>query len=465
MLPDAYIHLCCRLRLLHVVPILVGVQNSNSGKEFVLAFMSTVLMNVDHEAYFALFLTSVKALNFTIEAPSEDFKVTDFLEANELKTIQIPTSLMLNSGIENKGILVTSTEDVTVYGLNQQIYTTDAFLALPTTVQGQEYVIASYTGESRLAVVGIQDNTSVTILLSSPSSDGTNSYIQGQKVSYKINRLQTLQLTGDDLTGSIVSSDKPVSVFGGHRCANVPVGIGACDHLVEQLPPVTTFGKSFATVPLATRTAGDIFRVVAPYNNTNVIVDGVVQGSINSGQFYEIDTLSSRYVSIDATKPVLLLQYCKGTQADNVLSDPFMVMIPPIEQYRSRYMISTPSAFPVTFESYLNLIIDQNEISGLRLDDNLLPNSVQWHTIPGKSLVGAFISVVNGSHRLHHVRKEKFGVIIYGYASFDSYGYPGGLQLEGECVVDSVVVTGKTITVACYHLAMKLHVCYRYQRM
>ena len=409
-----------------------------------------------------LFLTSAKALRFTVQAPAQSFETTDVLEANELKVIRLPVSLMLNLGIENKGILVTSTEDMTVYGLNQRVVTTDAFLALPTTVQGQEYIIGSYStsaGQSLLAVVGIRENTHISILLSSNASDGTNSYIEGQKVSYTINRLQTLQLTGIDLTGSVVYSDKPLSVFGGHICANVPVEIGFCDHLVEQLPPVSTFGKNFATVPLATRTGGDIFRVVAPYDNTDVKIDGVAQASINAGQFYQMDVLSSRYLSIEATKQVLLLQFSKGSNADNVLSDPFMAMIPPIEQYRSRYIISTPSAFPVVFDSYLNLVIEYDDISGLRLDDHPLPLSTQWHSIPGKSLVGASISIVNGSHRLHHVRRAKFGLTAYGYASYDSYGYPGGLQLEGQCVVDSVVdVTGKTMPTATTYGILYMHV-------
>ena len=49
------------------------------------------------------------------------------------------------------------------------------------------------------------------------------------------------------------------------------------DHLVEQMPPVTTWGGEFVTVPIATKLAGDIFRILG----TNVhIVHGITESNI-----------------------------------------------------------------------------------------------------------------------------------------------------------------------------------------
>ena len=393
-----------------------------------------------------LFLTSSKALTYKVEVPGHGEMITGALQANELKSVSLASEIALTSGIEEKGILVTSTEDMTVYGLNQILYTTDAFLALPTSVQGHEYVIASYTivasQSSILAIVAIRDNTELTIQLSSDASDGTTNYVQGEKASYTLKKLQTLQLTGTDLTGTLIYTDQPVSVFGGHVCANVPLGFSACDHLAEQIPPVTTLGTKFATAPLALRTGGDLFRLVAARDGTSVKVNGIVKTTLSSGQFYEIDIPSNNFSSIETDEPILLVQFCKGTSVDGVTSDPFMAMIPPIQQYRHRYIISTPPASPVAFTNYLNLIIEKAETSGLRLDDQPLPSDTTWHSIPGTSLVGTSIPVFIGSHRLHHIRRAKFGLTAYGYASYDSYGYPGGLQLQGECVIEATITQG-----------------------
>ena len=225
-------------------------------------------------------------------------------------------------------------------------------------------------------------------------------------------------------------------------CADVPLGFSACDHLAEQIPPVATLGTTFATAPLALRTGGDLFRLVAARDGTSVKVNGIVKTTLSSGQFYEIDVSSTTFAFIETDEPILLVQFSKGTDVDGVTSDPFMAMIPPIEQYRHRYIISTPPASPVAFTNYLNLIIEKAETSGLRLDDQPLPSDSTWHSIPGTSLVGTSIPVSIGSHRLHQIRRAKFGLIAYGYASWDSYGYPGGLQLQGECVVETTVIQG-----------------------
>ena len=69
------------------------------------------------------------------------------------------------------------------------------------------------------------------------------------------------QTVWEDLTGTSIVSNEKVAVFAGHACTNI--NTTACDHLIEQLPPVTSLGRRFLTVPLATRHSGDVFRVVA----------------------------------------------------------------------------------------------------------------------------------------------------------------------------------------------------------
>src|SRR5690606_29547875 len=92
---------------------------------------------------------------------------------------------------------------------------------------------------------------------------------------------------GTDLSGTVITSNKPVAVFSGHQCANVPIGVPFCDHLVEQLTPTVTWGRSFLTEPLATRSGGDTFRVMASEDGTAVFVDGAQVATLNRGQVHE----------------------------------------------------------------------------------------------------------------------------------------------------------------------------------
>ncbi len=69
---------------------------------------------------------------------------------------------------------------------------------------------------------------------------------------------------GPDLTGSIITSTKPIAVFGGKPRDVCPHEFFAADHLVEQLAPTNTWGREFVTMPLTTGTnRGDRVRFLA----------------------------------------------------------------------------------------------------------------------------------------------------------------------------------------------------------
>ena len=341
----------------------------------------------------------------------------------------------------NNGFLITSTEDMVVYGLNQAPYITDAFLALPTYIQRYEYVVSSYktrsSSPSVFGVVAIEDTTTVTVLAPFTLNDGSKSYASNKNHSFVLNSIKTALFKADDVTGTRVFSDKIVSVFAGHECANVPSNIGACDHLVQQIPPVATLGRRYATAPLATRTAGDIFRVVAAHDGTDVTVDGkVIKSGLSAGTYHEFKGSSSSYLSVETSKPAMFVQYAQGSQADRVVADPFMLIMPPIEQFRDRYTVSTPAAKPVAFNNFVGLIVPEGQEQGIRLDDQPLPKATVWNDITGQKLKGATLKIAIGTHTIHHILPVvKFGLIVYGFANYDSYGYPGGLQLQADCSV------------------------------
>jgi len=77
-----------------------------------------------------------------------------------------------------------------------------------------------------------------------------------------VRRITHLQVrSGSDLTGTKIKSDKPLAVFSGSEWTSVGYKQMG-DHLVEQMPPTSTWGKLFITASIATRKAGDAFRVL-----------------------------------------------------------------------------------------------------------------------------------------------------------------------------------------------------------
>ena len=180
-----------------------------------------------------------------------------------------PGDLTVSDAIQANAIHVTTDHPVTVHGLNYYTYTTDGYLALPTAMLGTDYIVLAYqnspswydpehiVGGTEFAVVATEDDTSVTI---TPSAT-TDSRVAGVPYEIILQKGETYRLmnfddSDADFTGTTIQSHKPVAVLGGHACALIPPSTPAGDHLVEQLPPVNTWGRHFVTMPLATRAKG-----------------------------------------------------------------------------------------------------------------------------------------------------------------------------------------------------------------
>ena len=332
---------------------------------------------------------------------------------------------MFNS---NDGIKVTAGDkQIVVYGLNYDTFTSDAFLALPCsrlTVDHYEYYGITYSsgGPSQLLFVGCEDGTTITI--------GSSTFTLNQMETY-------LYEVGSDLTGTRAVSNKPVSFFSGHRCTAVPSGIAACDHINEQLPNTTIWGTRFLSASLSSRSSGDIYRILASHPSTTVTFrcSTLSQPStytLSTAGSWQMITISGNSVcAIESNNPLLVIQFGLGGGYDSI-GDPFMMMLPPIEQYSNNYVFNVLSEFSMNF---ITLFVAPEYYQPEKIfvhDASQSGNS--WTSIycVDGTLCGytAYASLAAGEHRLYHTdTSARVGVSAYGFNSYNSYGYPGGLQL------------------------------------
>ncbi len=112
-----------------------------------------------------------------------------------------------------------------------------------------------------------------------------------------------------------------------------------------------------------------------------------------------------------------------------------MMLIPPIEQYLSDYTLSTP-ADGINI-NYANLVVPTTAVSSVRLDG--APVTTTFTPIGSSGLSGASIPISVGSHRFQ--ANQPFGLAIYGFADFDSYGYFGGMSLGRLGAVASLTLS------------------------
>lgn len=403
----------------------------SQGVEFVVAFQKN-LNNTNVEL--SLLISGNQATAGEVEIPGIGFNTTFAVTPGLVTRVPLPPGALVTESdtVVARGIRVTAQRSITVYGLNHKPQSTDALTVLPVDALGTVYRPMCHLDRgtdrrSQFAVVATEDNTVVMI---TPRA-ATPGHPINTPYSIPLNRLDVYQLltntSNSDLTGSLISSDRPVAVFSGHSCANVPTNAFGCDHLCEQMPPVDAWGNHVITLPLATRINGDTFRILANEDDTCVAVDGQTPSvaTLAAGQFAQFVLDGAN--EITATHPILVAQFSNGTSWDAVTGDPFMTLMLPSSQFLRDYTIATPqTGFGSNFVNIISPTDAAN--AGLVLvDGNPIPPS-EFLSIANTGFSGTAWPITVGSHRI--LSEHPIGVYAYGFAPQDSYGYFGGLALD-----------------------------------
>ena len=442
-------------------PIVPGTptgQIDSQGTEFWLGFPSNIVVDND-DPKFELHITSAVDTVVMIEMPGiDDIRVAE-ISAGEVTIVPLPADAEVTSygeATQGKGIHVFAADEISVYAVSQQKFTTDAYLGLPVEALGTEYITLNYPNYGRFipfgggtafngsqfAVVAQTDNTVLTI---TPADDFDNHPV-GVPYDVTINAGEVYQLANEiefaTATGTIISSTEPVAVISGHRCPEIPEGVAACDYVVEQLPPVKAWGTQFATVPLAQRTGGDSFRFVASVDNTSIQINGTTVATLNRGEWHEQNIDGSSRV--ESNNPILMAQFANGQDFDDTFADPFMMLVTPIEQYQVSYTISTLDDETFFNGQFINVVASSAALQSLTLDGVPVDQTL-FTSINGSSLRGGQIAVAEGSYNL--ASNLPFGVSVYGFGDFESYGYPGGNSIAPIAEIDSISTTPDTATV------------------
>jgi outer membrane autotransporter protein len=352
-------------------------------------------------------VTSPNGFNQAFDLGVQGFAVVQLSLSDQLATAQV----------ENKGFKVSSSAAVSGYYLSRRQATTDMSYLIDGERLGTNYVVAGYQNiyEDQMSVQATQDNTVVTF---TPKG--------GTPFDVTLNAGQTYMHTANSqLTGSSILADKPIAVFSGNRCTNVPTGITACDHLVEQMPSIDQLSSSYllAQTP-RTGTNGNVMRVVATADNTEVRVNGTLVATLASkGDFYEGRVKDG--IQLDATKPVLVAQYLIGQSEAGSNTDPAMTIVPGSDQWLKSYVFATPSGtadFPTDFVS---IVIQTSSVGSLTVD-GVAADATLFNPLGSTLFSYGNIDVSATTGPFAISADTPFQLLLSGFDSFDSYFTYGG---------------------------------------
>lgn len=372
----------------------------------------------------------------------QEVKIIELPWVNELAVGTGPSAL-----VKEGAYRLRSDQPVTVYQYNplEAVDSNDASLLLPVNTWTGNYLVASwptwqkdpFTLPGFYAVVASQNETKVSltppqkgVLVQAGGGVATDG--AGMILLQQGDVLQVLtELDGkSDLTGGFVHADKPVQVFGGHNCSNVPLNVEACDHLEESMFPLETLGLEYLVVP-PVQTSNDtnhkaqVVRVIAVQDNTALTFDPdqPVQNVLNqAGEFIEIP-LSTAFYKIKADKKILVAQYMVGQTGGYGTGDPSMLLAVSEVQWRADYQVHAPISWET---NYADLIAKEG--TEVMVDDAVVVN---WKPIGASGYVYSHVKLTNEENGTHKITgNQPVGVSVYGLQNSGSYWYPGGLDLN-----------------------------------
>jgi IgGFc binding protein len=362
----------------------------------------------------------------TLSMPLTGLNIPFTVNANS--TTEVPLSsaqVVFNTSdtVGNMGIHVTTLDPVTVQLLSTNNYFAEATHLYPMDRLGLEYTIASYNNGggfpgSKFLIAATDNNTQVQVTLTDVSVGGVPPWTL---VSTTMNAGEVLQYntTNNDITASRVTASKPIAVFSGHSCADVPVNSSFCNPLLEQMIPEDRWGNYFITTPFQTRQNGDRFRIIPRQNNTEIFINGTLVSTINQGSPYETTLLSAS--EITSNYPVSVFQYSHSASIDNNSnSDPFMVTLTPINQGTRKSLFTTNPVGNVSTNFYSNIVTLMSNAGLVTLDGNPL-GAAQFNQISGTPYGYAAITLGLGFHTIQS--DSDFAAIVYGYGFRDGFGY------------------------------------------
>lgn len=342
---------------------------------------------------------------------------------------------------------VTSSVPVTAMQINPvgggPSHVAEASLLLPRQALAGSHFTTSYPSDfpSWVVVVGVEDGTTIT----TSSGDGAVDAFDAWTF-----------VPGDAGSGFFVGADKPVAVFAGTECVLIPGQPWyACDHLEEQVVPLASWGQSYVgarhpqRVPDINPAPEEVrWRVLAAVDGTTVQLvppQPGVGGMINlaqAGQIVEFASTESFVATGD--QPFMLTQFMTGCYnvikntgdamncSQGPTGDPYMIQVPPIEQWMTQMPFLTDTSYPRDFAIIMREAGTAVELACL----GPVPDD-HFTAIPGTQYEVGYVELdatagegtcADGAHFIS--ADAPIGLMVAGLDWATSYGYPGGLNFK-----------------------------------
>ena len=354
----------------------------------------------------------------------------------------------------NKGIHVSANSEISVLLINYQSNSIGDYFAYPhliqnlTLAQYQYYAVSTGTlaisdqSLSEVLLIGTENNTTVTVVPTQNIAVPQNvQFFSSPEInvaantpfSFTLHKMQTFLFGAplNDITGTSIVSDKPLTVISGHECGNVPDNVAYCQHITEQIPPTVNWGQQFLLTPYSGKPV-QYYKIITAeihttYNFTCGRYNTTTQYLNAAGSSFTHSTSGSSYCSISSDKPILVTQLGAGHNLGNT-GDPVISVVPSVDQYSQESVFVSPNINGIT-SHYVNIAATNQ--STILMDGIALPltwNAIYDHT---NNVIGYATQLNSTSLDIPHIitSHTKFSTLVYGFGTFKGYSYSAGVNL------------------------------------
>eukprot|EP01135_Chromosphaera_perkinsii_P001584 Nk52_evm54s207 gene=Nk52_evmTU54s207 len=255
---------------------------------------------------------------------------------------------------------------------------------------------------------------------------------------------------GDDMSGTLVRSESPVTVLTTQPCALATGTVEPCGESVRPVELNRAYGYDYVAFPFAGRYSGYTTKIVATEAETSVMLhNGTIVVLPDAGSFVEVEhSQADGAARVRADRPIAVVQFSKPSASDFNMGpsmgskgDVLMVELTGNQQQLAEYEASAYTGFT----NHFTVVARKTAAVPVVMLDGGAQTGVQWNDVDADYVYASFEVAPKAGAAPYTVTVQggaEFGLYAYGWKALASIGNSGIVNNDANLTVPQMELNG-----------------------